>query len=95
MSSHHQITNIHEGQSFSPNVDYGEYFSCLTQEVGEWKDKALKALKASAKAMIPENEMKNVIFDSIASYGRTVFMWRWGRNWWVNLHGNNAQVYEL
>lgn len=99
MSSHHQVTHIFDGRVFDPNVDSGEYFSCFTKEVSQWKDKAIKALKTSARNLIPEKEMKNVIFDSVESFGRTTFMWRYGRDWWTNdLHQNNQvknrQVYK-
>lgn len=100
MSSHHQITDIFEGRSFRSGVDYGEYFSCFISEVSEWTEKALASLKKNAQGIIPKSEWKNIIYDSADFYGRRTFMWRHGREWWINLHEGhepvtNVQTYEV
>ena len=96
--SHHQITDIHNDRTFQQGRLYNEHFSCFVSEAEEWKRKALVALRRSAKAIIPANLMKNVVFSSIDTYGRRIFSWRFGADWWINEttlgKGWNRQVYE-
>lgn len=96
-----KITDIFKGRAFDPTVDSGEYFPVFTGKKASMQKRALNALKASAEAIVPENEMKNVVFDSADWGGVTTFMWRYGREWWINLHtngqrntANNITVYQ-
>lgn len=95
--SHHQITDIHEGQSFEEK-DFNEHFSfLLSEDVESWTKKALQALKSNAKAIIPAAKMKDVVFSSIDNLGRRIVSWRYGSPDWVNEtslgEGWNRKVY--
>lgn len=86
MSAAFQVTKIHEGQTFDARL-YCEYFSVGVESGEKWAKKALAALKASAKSIIPANLLKDVIFSSIDCLGWRVFTWRHGADEWINQTG--------
>ncbi len=82
--SHHQITDIHEGQSFEEK-NFNEHFSFwLSEDKEEWTKKALASLKSNAESIIPSGKMKDVVFSSVDYDGRRIISWRYGTDDWVN-----------